>query len=230
MSTTDHTTPAAALAHKAQVAAAFRRLVSERTLAVTIRGREHIRVEGWTLLAEMEGYTVGTADVAPVTYGEHHGWQASALMRTADGVVIASASSVCMDDEARWRGADSYALCGMAQTRAVGRVVRQALGHVVEMAGYATTPAEEMPTSETPAVETITIGQVHSLVHLADACDLSPAQAGAIVMRVAGVAQASDIPMRALAEVERAFLATRPGTGARGGDGEPPIDAPEQVA
>lgn len=211
MSTTDHTTPAEALAHKAQIAKAFADLVTERKLTVTIRGREHIRVEGWTLLAEMEGYTVGTADVAPVTYGQHHGWQASALMRTADGVVVASASSVCMDDEARWRGADSYALCGMAQTRAVGRVVRQALGHVVEMAGYATTPAEEMPTTEAPAVATITIAQVHSLVHLADACTLTPTQAGGIVMRVAGVAQASDIPTALLPEVERAFLAARPG-------------------
>jgi hypothetical protein len=47
-------------------------------------------------------------------------------------------------DEKRWKDADDYAIKSMAQTRAGAKALRNAFGWVAELAGYASTPLEEM--------------------------------------------------------------------------------------
>lgn len=50
-----------------------------------------------------------------------------------------------MRSEKRWGTADEYAVNSMAQTRASAKALRNAFGWVAELAGYQSTPAEEMP-------------------------------------------------------------------------------------
>ena len=73
------------------------------------------------------------------------GWEARVEVRTRDGQVIGAAEAECMRDEKRWATADDYAVRSMAQTRAASKALKMPLGFVFAMAGYETTPAEEMP-------------------------------------------------------------------------------------
>lgn len=75
-------------------------------------------------------------------------WQATAEARLPDGTLVGSSDAIVRRTEDRWAKADDTALLGMAQTRAMSRAYRAALGWVVHLAGYATTPAEEMPPPE----------------------------------------------------------------------------------
>ena len=59
--------------------------------------------------------------------------------------MIGAAEAECMRDEKRWCTADDYAVRSMAQTRAASKALKMPLGFVFAMAGYETTPAEEMP-------------------------------------------------------------------------------------
>jgi hypothetical protein len=84
------------------------------------------------------------------------GFLATVEARAADGRVIGRADALCTKYEKRgpWKNADDYARLSMAQTRATSKALKGPLGFVVSLAGYATTPAEEMtfaePDSPTP--------------------------------------------------------------------------------
>ena len=71
------------------------------------------------------------------------GWQARSVV-TQNGRVVSSAESECRWTEGTWRTRDSYTLKSMAQTRAMSRALRGALGYIVNLAGFNATPAEEM--------------------------------------------------------------------------------------
>jgi hypothetical protein len=74
------------------------------------------------------------------------GFRATVKVVTREGEVVGRASAYCMTDEPTWSKRPLHALAGMAETRATSRALRKPLGFIVELAGYNTTPAEEMPT------------------------------------------------------------------------------------
>lgn len=74
-----------------------------------------------------------------------YSFEAVAEVRTMDGRLIGRAEATCSREESKWVESDEFAVKSMAQTRACSRALRQALGFIVGMAGYATTPTEEMP-------------------------------------------------------------------------------------
>jgi hypothetical protein len=57
---------------------------------------------------------------------------------------------MCLRSETRWVNADDYALRSMAETRARSKALRGPLEFVVSLAGFMTTPAEEMPQGPPP--------------------------------------------------------------------------------
>ena len=61
-----------------------------------------------------------------------------------DGREVGWGEGRCTRAERNWAARDDYALASMAQTRGQSRALRQPLGFVVSLAGYATTPAEEV--------------------------------------------------------------------------------------
>ncbi len=116
-------------------------VIKAKHLYVDIRNREHVKVEGWTLLGSMAG-------VFPVclwTRAIENGFLAHVEARTLNGQVVGAAEAICTREETRWAEADDYAICSMAQTRATSKALRLPLGFIMALAGYETTPAEEMP-------------------------------------------------------------------------------------
>ena len=148
-------------------------LIEERNLFVSIKGRKHVRVEGWTLLGSMLGalpiervtrqVTDADGKWREPTFREEErtnddgetymvrvldepgrgGWEARVEI-VRGGEVIAGADMECRWSEKIWADRDSFAVRSMAQTRATSKALRLALSFVMELAGFATTPAEEM--------------------------------------------------------------------------------------
>ena len=113
---------------------------------VTISGREHVRVEGWTMLGALLGVHPYLVWSRPVLFlDDHVGWEARVEARTIDGRTVGSAEAQCLNHEDNWKTRDDYALRSMAQTRATSKALRQPLGFVITLAGFDPTPAEEIP-------------------------------------------------------------------------------------
>lgn len=105
--------------------------------------KPHVFVEGWQFLASQFGLVPDIEWTQELDGGA--GWEArAALVRLADGQVIAHGDAECRTSEANWKNRPSYAIRSMAQTRAVSKVCRIALSSVMVMAGFNATPAEEM--------------------------------------------------------------------------------------
>lgn len=135
------TDPVEVVQRAAGVADALKDVIVQRNLYSNIQGRNHIKVEGWQLLGSMLGVTA----ICVATEQVEDGWKATVEARTVDGRVVGRADALCTKQENRWRTADDYARLSMAQTRATSKALKGPLGFVISMAGYATTPAEEMP-------------------------------------------------------------------------------------
>lgn len=125
-----------------RVANALKALLVAQGLTQNIQGKAHVRVEGWQALGAMLGVTA----ICTHTEEVDGGWKATVEARAADGRVIGRADAMCTKHEKRgpWKGADDYARLSMAQTRATSKALKGPLGFVVSLAGYQTTPAEEM--------------------------------------------------------------------------------------
>lgn len=133
--------PAEVIQRATAIAEQLKDVLVKQNLISNIKGREHVRVEGWTLLGTM----LGVFPVLEYTRKIEDGWEARVEARTLSGAVVGAAEAECLRSESTWKSRDDYALRSMAQTRATSKALRQPLGFVVSLAGFDPTPAEEMP-------------------------------------------------------------------------------------
>ena len=123
------------------VADALADVLRKKKLFASIQGKNYVTVDGWQLLGSM----LGVYPVCVWTKELEDGWEARVEARTRDGAVVGAAEAECRRSERAWANRDSYALRSMAQTRATSKALRQPLGFVVKLAGYESTPSEEIP-------------------------------------------------------------------------------------
>jgi hypothetical protein len=135
------TDPGAVVERATAVATALADVLKKRKLVKKLGSNEYVLLEGWTLLGSMLGVFGMTEWTRPI----EEGWEARAVVRTMSGAVVGSAEAMCTRRESKWAKADDYAIRSMSQTRALAKALRMPLGFIVELAGYAATPAEEMP-------------------------------------------------------------------------------------
>jgi hypothetical protein len=102
--------------------------------------------------------------------GGDEGYGATVEAKTMSGAVVGRADAVVMRTEAvgtdpktgepkrKWLEAPAFQLISMAQTRASSKALRMPLGFVMKLAGYDTTPAEEMEAAAARG-ETVTGGK-----------------------------------------------------------------------
>jgi len=132
------------------VAQELAKIVKKQNLSKVIQGREYVYVDGWTTMGAMLG--VMAREITSETHEMENGdWIASVeLCRVSDGAVISRGSAiVAMDEKDRngnltWGARPKYARRSMAVTRATGKAYRISFSWIMSLAGYATTPAEEM--------------------------------------------------------------------------------------
>lgn len=147
--------PAEIVQRATAVADQLSHVLTDRNLTTSISGREHVRVEGWTLLGTMLGvFPVVEWTRAIIRDNKTVGWEARVEARTLAGAVVGAAEAECTRDEKTWAKRDDYALRSMAQTRATSKALRGPLGFVVSLAGFDPTPEEEMPSTAAGAATT----------------------------------------------------------------------------
>ena len=129
------------------------KVVKAAGLEKQIGPNKYLLVEAWQTTARFDSCLIDTGWVRRVVRDTVVGYEAQArLRRLSDGAVLAMAEACCMMNEQlerddgtlfdRWT--EEYAAESMAQTRAQGKVGRMIYGFVAVLAGYQSTPAEEM--------------------------------------------------------------------------------------
>jgi hypothetical protein len=140
-------TPHAIVARATAIADVIAPLIRERNLIKRIGASEHVYLEGWTLAGTMLGVFATTVRTWEI--GDDAGYGATVEARTLAGALVGRADAVVMRNEEvggkrKWLEAPAFQLISMCQTRASSKALRMPLGFVMKLAGYDTTPAEEM--------------------------------------------------------------------------------------
>ncbi len=137
-----------------KVAKALKKVLDESDLITEFPSRDkktgktkinrHVEIAGWQTLGSMLGITA----IITATNKIDKGYEAFAEARlVGTGAVIGRAEAQCTRSEPLWTDRAEYALRSMAQTRAMSRSLKGPLGFVISLAGYSSTPAEEVDNS-----------------------------------------------------------------------------------
>lgn len=154
--------------HK-EVAELLMEFVEKQKLFQQIGTKKHIYIEAWQFCGHFYGITAKEnhteAYIDEVTGAAGFKSTADVLLIAKDQV-ISSASALCLNNETNWDMRPKYEyengsrqkvgdvrvpsqqLASMAQTRAMSKALSNVLRFVVVLAGFSTTPAEEMTGDE----------------------------------------------------------------------------------
>lgn len=148
--------PAVIIADASVKATALADVIRKQHLTTRINNKEHVQIEGWTLLGTMLGVFASEVWSKPSPQDwEEQGlphpkwWEAKVNAVTMTGSVVGSATGMCSRTEKTWASRDDYAIRSMAITRAASKALRMPLGFVMILAGFEATPEEEMPVEST---------------------------------------------------------------------------------
>lgn len=133
--------PAVALDRAVNVANVLKKLIVSQGYAKKLgRGdRAFVEVAGWQALG---GFLDTFAQVEwsrPIERGFE-----SRVVLIRRGQVVGAGEAICTRDERNWSSRDDFAIKSMSQTRAAGKAFRLTFGWLMTIAGYESTPAEEM--------------------------------------------------------------------------------------
>lgn len=143
--------PKELMAYALEISDTLTSVLRDRGMTQKFGQGEHVKSEGWQLAGSLLGFTTAEGPITELSDGSFEA--VVELKSIGTGKVLATASARCGSDEASWKGKPKYARRGMAVTRAIGRVYAQNFRWIIKLAGYETTPAEEMPEILASAVE-----------------------------------------------------------------------------
>ena len=130
-------------------------LIVKNNLFTNIKGKNYVNVEGWQIAGAFTGTFPKVEKVEDLSQGNTYKYRAEVSLRDKDDNVVGFGVAICTNKESGKTNFDEYAVASMAQTRAVGKAYRMKIGWLLKVAGYETTPAEEMDAivSEAEVVE-----------------------------------------------------------------------------
>lgn len=124
----------------------LKELIVQNQLCTPIRGKNYVNVEGWQIAGAFTGTFPIVEAVENLSQGTFYKYRAEVSLRDKDGNKVGYGVAICTNKEPGKTGFDEYAVASMAQTRAVGKAFRMKIGWLLKIAGYETTPTEEMDT------------------------------------------------------------------------------------
>lgn len=114
-------------------------------LSTVIIGKNYVQVEGWQFAGGLMGMAAKIIKVENLSSGTEKKWRTDVeIVRLKDNVSIGFGTAICSNLEGKKKSFDEYAICSMSQTRAIGKAYRNMIGWVIKLAGYESTPSEEM--------------------------------------------------------------------------------------
>jgi hypothetical protein len=127
------------------MAKVLKRHIVDQGLFTNIVGKNYAHVEGWQFAGGLLGMFPRVIAVENLSTNGEIKWKADVeIINLKDGAIISRGFAVCSSKETKKKGFDEYAVLSMAQTRAIGKAYRNVIGWVMKLAGYETTPSEEM--------------------------------------------------------------------------------------
>lgn len=122
----------------------LKEMVITNKLYTPIQGKNYVNVEGWQIAGAFTGIFPVVEKVENLSDGDFYKYRAEVSLRNAAGDKVGYGVAICTNREPGKTRFDEYAVASMAQTRAVGKAFRMKIGWLLKVAGYETTPAEEM--------------------------------------------------------------------------------------
>ena len=132
----------------------LRDLIVQNKLFTAIKGKNYVNVEGWQIAGAFTGTFPIVETVENLSEGNTYKYRAEVSLRDKEGNKVGYGVAICTNKEPGKTNFDEYAVASMAQTRAVGKAYRMKIGWLLKVAGYETTPAEEMDAVVAEVVET----------------------------------------------------------------------------
>lgn len=133
-------------------ATSLKDMIVQNHLYSDIRGKNYVNVEGWQIAGAFTGIFPVVEKCENLSDDTCYRYRAEVSLKDKTGATVGYGVAICTNKEAGKKGFDEYAVASMAQTRAVGKAFRLKIGWLLKVAGYETTPAEEM--TEAQEVET----------------------------------------------------------------------------
>jgi hypothetical protein len=133
-----------------EFATSLKDMIVNNKLFTVIKGKNYVNVEGWQIAGAFTGTfpVVEKVEALPSNRPGEYKYRAEVSLRNSEGNMVGYGVAICSNKEAGKSAFDEYAVASMAQTRAVGKAFRMKIGWLLKVAGYETTPAEEMDAVE----------------------------------------------------------------------------------
>lgn len=132
-----------------QAATELATFIKDRKLSVKISGKEYVLAEGWQFAGAQFGIISMIKSCERQASEEEIRYRCEAeLISIRSNLRIGYGIAICSNKEVSKKYYDEYAICSMAQTRAIAKAYRNAFAWLMKAAGYEATPAEEMKEEE----------------------------------------------------------------------------------
>ena len=118
--------------------------IIKHKLYTEIQKKNYVHVDGWEFAGGMLGVLPRVVEVTNMSNDKETKWMAEVEIVDKNDRIISRGFAVCSNKETRKKTFDEYAVMSMAQTRAIGKAYRNVLAWVMKLAGYETTPSEEV--------------------------------------------------------------------------------------
>jgi hypothetical protein len=128
-----------------RLATELQKFVKANNLTTKIQNKDFPNVEAWQFAGGLLGLSSMLESIDDRSTDAEIKWHATVqVIHLATGNVVGRGFATCSNKESTKKFFADYAIASMAQTRAVGKAYRLALGWLMKAAGYEATPAEEM--------------------------------------------------------------------------------------
>lgn len=134
-------------------ATSLKEMIIQNHLFSNIKGKNYVNVEGWQIAGAFTGIFPVVEKCENLSDETCYRYRAEVSLKDKEGATVGYGVAICTNKEAGKKGFDEYAVASMAQTRAVGKAFRLKIGWLLKVAGYETTPAEEMNATEGEVVD-----------------------------------------------------------------------------
>jgi len=135
----------AAPSQMAAMAKVLKAHIVNQGLSTVILGKNYVQCEGWQFAGGLMGMAAKIIKVENLSSGTEKKWRTDVeIVRLKDNVSIGFGTAICSNLEGKKKTFDEYAICSMSQTRAIAKAYRNMIGWVIKLAGYESTPGEEM--------------------------------------------------------------------------------------
>lgn len=128
-----------------EFAKTLKSVIVTQKMFTNIKGKNYAHVEAWQFCGGALGVLPVVKELTDLSTADMFKYRATVELRRLDtDVVVGFGIAICTNKEKGKEFFDEYAVASMAQTRAIGKAYRNGFGWLLKLAGYETTPAEEM--------------------------------------------------------------------------------------